>query len=219
MPRGGLMAEWDDLRMHLNDLEHGFETDIRLLVTENHRITMRGIQQSEDEIVDYLRKELAQEDGEVVSSAVSSAQFFYDDLRRAANHMALVSLVTRLEHWTREFVKQLSLNIGRAGYPVVRDMTALNERLGTAPVDVEFFKDLVTARDSVIHGDSKAEWPFRGAPRRVAARYADCGDLDFTDEHLRDAIRRATMQVRWYDERIAALAQSSKKQPTGRGSA
>jgi hypothetical protein len=214
-----LMAEWNDVRVDINDLPHEFETEIRLLVTENHRITMRGIQQSEDELVDHLRKDLAQADEEIIRSEVSHAQFFYDDLRRAANHMALVSLVTRLEHWTQKFVKQLSLSTDREELHVVRDMVALNARLDTAPIDVEFFRDLVTARDSVIHGGSQAEWKFGCETRRVAARYSDCGDLDFTDEHLSEATKKVTTQVKWYYEHITALQQSSKKQSDSRKSA
>jgi hypothetical protein len=89
-------------------------------------------------------------------------------LRRAANHTALVSLVTRLDHWARKFVKQLSLSTDKKRPYVVRDMEALNARLGAAPISVQFFEELVTARDSVIHNDSQAQWEHQGNIRRVA---------------------------------------------------
>lgn len=199
------MAEWNHLRVGMRDLPHEAEDEVRLLVTENHRITMRGIQQSEHEMVRYLRKVLAQEDKEIIASEVSRAQFYYEDLRRAANHMALVSLVTRLEHWTRKFVKQLppntELTANKRKPYIVRAMEALNTHLGRPPVDVQFFEDLVTARNAVVHHDSTTEWDFNGR-RSVAARYNDCGDLNFTNDHLTEATKKVTAQVKWYDEQL-----------------
>lgn len=183
-------------------LPHDFEVEIRCLVTENHQITQRGIQQCEHECISHLEKELAGEDQEMVSSAIRDAETFFEDLQRAANHTALVALVTRLDHWTRKFAKQLSLKRS----PVVRAMKALNVRLGAAPIPVQFFEDIVTARDSVIHHDSDAQWKHQGKIHRVADKYANAyGKLDLTEQQLREAIDNVTMQVKWYDEQIAAL--------------
>lgn len=191
-------------------LEHDFETEVRQLVTQNHRITLTGIQQAEDEQIAYIEKELAGADKEFIRSEISHAGFFFDDLKRAANHMALVALVTRMDHWTRKLVKQLSLRTDKNKMPVVRDMEALNARLGIAPIPIQFFKELVTVRDSVIHADSQVQWEFKG-PRRVADRYVDCEELNFTEQHLTEATKKVKTQVKWYDEHVAA--ESSSKKP------
>ncbi|MGA2358646.1 MAG: hypothetical protein ABSF66_06575 [Terriglobales bacterium] len=187
-------------------LPHEFETEIQCLVTENHRITLRGIQQSENEYVAHIEGELAGEDPEIIRSEVRHAETFFEDLRATANRNALVSLVTRLEHRTRKLVRQLQLSTDKKSPPVARDMEELNVRLGAAaPISVQFFVDLVTARDSVIHGDSQAQWEYQGKIRRVADKYTNVyGELGFTEEHLSEAIEKVTTQVKWYDERIAA---------------
>lgn len=179
-------------------LPHEFEIEINSLVTENHRISLRGIQQSEDELVAHLEEALAGEDPEIVRSQVRHAETFFEDLRRNANRAALVSLVTRLDHWTRKLVKQLQLSTDKKSPPVVRDMEALNIRLGAAPISVQFFDELVTTRDSVIHGDSQAQWEYQGKIRCVAEKYTNAyGELGFIDEHLSEAIEKVTTQVKW----------------------
>jgi len=191
---------WDDLSIRI---PHEFEVEISLLVTENHRITLEAIVKSEDEEVDQINKEwIGEDDREIVSSQISNVQRFFDDLRRVANHSALVSLVTRLDHWARRFVRQLSLNTKKDGDHVVREIKALNARLGEGPYPADFFDKLVTARDSVIHGDSRGQWE----RRRVAPEYINAyGELDFTERHLAEAVDRVIQQVKWYDERITAL--------------
>ncbi len=106
------MTEWQD---EVIDFPHEFETEIHCLVTENHRLSaMQGIDQFENELSQEIQKDLAQQDDDFVRSEVRRAEFFCNDLRRAANHMALVSLVTRLDHWTLKFVRLLSLTTKKA---------------------------------------------------------------------------------------------------------
>jgi hypothetical protein len=215
------MTELDDLDktdVNLCTLPHEFETEIHSLVSKNHEITLCGIQQTKDEDIDQIEKAFAGEDDqEIVNSEIRQAEMFFDDLRRAANHMALVSLVTRLHHWTRKFVKQLPLNTNKKRQPkgrsaVIGDMEALGARLGAVPIPIQFFEYLVTARDSVIHGDSQAQWEHGRGARRVADRYINnYGGLCFTEQDLREAIDKATTQVKWYDEQIAALKPSATK--------
>lgn len=186
------------------EMSHEFEVEVNRLVTENHVITLRGIQQSEDELVKHLGEELAGEDPEIMGSQIRHARQFHEDLKHAANHSALVTLVTRLEHWTRRFVKKAKLKTEKSRPPVIRDMEALNKLLGDAPVPVKFFEELVTARDSVIHADSHAEWGYKGK-RRVADKYINASEeLAFGEEHLREAVERAITQIKWYDERLSS---------------
>jgi hypothetical protein len=214
------MTELDDLDkidVNLCTLPHEFETEIHCLVSKNHEITLCGIQQTEDEDIDQIEKAFAGEDDqEIVNSEIRRVEMFFDDLRRAANHMALVSLVTRLDHWTRKLVKRLPLNTNKKRQPrgrsVVGDMEALSARLGTAPIPIQFFEHLVTARDSVIHGDSQAQWKHGREIRRVADRYINnYGELCFTEQDLREASDKAKTQVKWYDEQIDALKPSATK--------
>lgn len=193
-------------------LPHEFEMEITHLVTQNHALTLDGILQLEEGVVADLSKALEGDDPEILQSQVRHAKTWFDELRRAANHQALVSFVTRLEHWTRKLVKRHSLSTNKARPPVTRDMEALNSLLGIAPIPVGFFEDLVTARDSVIHADSQAQWEYQGKIRCIADRYThDGGELGFTDEHLTEAIERAITQVKWYDERGTEVSDSSKR--------
>lgn len=72
------------------------------------------------------------------------------------------------------------------------------------PVPVAFFGELVTARDSVIHGDSKAKWSFDEKPREVAEQYRDGGLLRVTECQLEEAAAKAIELVAWYDAKIRA---------------
>ena len=151
-----------------------------------------------------LRKEWLGKTREIVSSEITHAGIFFDDLRRAASHMALVSLVTRLDHWTRKFVKKLKLRPDTTKRPpIVRSIEALNNRLGAFNIPVELFEELVTVRDSIIHGDSQAQWEYQGQTRRVKNKYVNqCGELNFTEQHLREAIDNVTKQVKWYCDKV-----------------
>ena len=182
---------------------HAFETEVKLLVVENHAISLLGIQQSENELIKSLPEVLAEDDPEENRSHSWLVQNFHSELRRAANHSALVSLVARLEHVTRKFVRELSLGTEMNRPPVTRDMEALNNALGEAPEPIEIFEKLVTARDSVIHADSQASWKHKGKLRCVANEYVNTNQqLDFNKIHLDEAVEKAIRQVNWYYKKV-----------------
>ena len=62
---------------------------------------------------------------------------------------------------------------------------------------------VAAARDSIIHADSRAEWKHNGSPRKVAGHYrTPYGDVNLSDEQLKDAIQKTIQQVKWYDEKM-----------------
>ncbi|PSH04254.1 MAG: hypothetical protein CXZ00_07780 [Acidobacteria bacterium] len=202
------VSELDDLDNIEEELNE-FEIDIRCLVSENHQITLDGIQRLEDEVIDDLTKTFANEEDELRNSEVRHAGAYFDDLRRAANHTALVSLVTRLDHWTRKFYKQLPTDFKRneknKESSMVRRMKVLNASLlATAPIPIKFFEELEAARDAVIHHDSQARWKYKGKDFYVADSYTKYGELNFTEQNLCTAIENVLAQVKWYDEQIAS---------------
>jgi hypothetical protein len=79
----------------------------------------------------------------------------------------------------------------------------LNKKIGKGPVPVSFFKGLVAVRDSVIHADNKIEWEFLGKKRYVPHEYAnvESGEVEFTAEHLQEAIEKSVEQIDWYRQR------------------
>jgi hypothetical protein len=158
-----------------------------------------NIARLERDEVSRLCREIA--DGPELGSELDYAKSMFDELRNAANQLALVSLVTRLQHWINDFVKEIRGSNQDKG--LVPNLRILNRRLGVSPITVSFFVDLVSVRDSVIHADSMIEWTHNG-PRRVPERYANTvtGEVNFTESHLREAIEVSIRQVKWYDERL-----------------
>jgi hypothetical protein len=119
-----------------------------------------------------------------------------------------VGLVTKLQHWIGKLVKQVGGNPKHLRH----DLELLNRELGeNGPVPVEFFKDLVSARDSVIHGDSKATWTDgrTGKPRQIAEHQSFTGarahlaELELASVQLSEASENAISQVEWYYEVLA----------------
>jgi len=194
------------------EIPHAFETDLHCVVVANYTLTLEGIDRSEEEELAKIDKDFAREDFETVRSMTSDLQNFYDDLRQAARRLALVGLVTRLQHWIGGFAKQMKATPCKAkqtGYnsTVANQIAALNKLLGIGPVPEMFFEDLATARDSIIHADSRAEWKHNGSLRKVADHYRNAyEDMDLSEEQLKDAIQKATQQVKWYDEKIHGAA-------------
>ena len=196
--------DWDALEQP-QEIAHEFEIDLRCLVTSNHKLTIEAIDQDEEKEVTGIEEELRLESPETVYSFTGPLQNFYDDLRRAARLQAMVALVTRLQHWISKFVKQRKLvPVKDRNRPtLVRELDALNKDLGVGPVPVAFFENIVTLRDSVIHGDAQAEWQFQGKKRTIAPEYANSwGHAEISEEQLQDVIQKAIQQVKWYDERM-----------------
>jgi hypothetical protein len=86
---------------------HEFEVDLNCTVVLNHRLTLDGIDHSEEEGFLKVRDMFAGRDNEALSSEMRHVTHFHDDLRRVANNLAVVGLVTRLQHWIIKLVRQL----------------------------------------------------------------------------------------------------------------
>ena len=206
------MALPDDLADKLlnepiEEMSHEFEVDLTCLVIANHKITMEGIAHAEDEELANLQESLKDEtDREMVWSIVSYQRNFYDDLRVAARNLAVVVLVTRLQRWAGAYARRIDPK-REAGQPIDKELNFLNGKLGPPPNDAtQFFFDLAEVRHSVIHADSQPQWSFKGKTRSVDQRYVPNGyRVEVDDEGLRDAIAKAIAQIKWYDEKFAAL--------------
>jgi hypothetical protein len=193
------------------EIAHDFEIDLNCVVVANYGFTLAAIERSEDEELTKIEEGFGHEDREIVHSVLRHEQNFYDDLRQAVRRLALVALVTRLQHWIGRFVKQLQIISARTS--LTNQLEALNKVLGVGPVPVLFFEELVTVRDSVIHGDSRTEWADNRSLRlrKVADQYSSpSGYAELSDEQLKDAIQNAIRQVKWYDEKASTI---SVKQP------
>jgi hypothetical protein len=179
----------------LLDLPHRFEEEVDYLVSTNHRLVMETI--TRFEVEDVARAE--HED-------IMEIRAYNDELRKAANNLALVGLVTRLHHWLSIFVEEITKKSARDN-SLDKNLKTLKESTGEGPIDISFFQELVAVRDSIIHADSKSAWMYGNKPRQVASRYTDVslGEVAFTPAHLQEAIEKSIQQVKWYDERLEAL--------------
>ena len=194
------MANIDFEGLEPIEIPHEFVIELNSLIVVNHRLTLEAIDSDEEKELEKLAHDFAEDDPDVVHSLENDYQRFYGDLRRAANNLAAVALVTRLQHWVNRFVRRTTGKPKTAPSWLVSRLNHLNELLGPGPVPVDFFAALEDVRDSVIHNDSNAEWEHQGKPRRVANCYAnDFGVVIVSDEQLQDAIAKETQQVEWYD--------------------
>ena len=199
--------DWGSLEDEIQEIAHDFEIDLNCVVVANHALTLEGIDRAEDIELTKIQEGFAHEDYETVRSITGHLQNFYEDLRQAANRLALVGLVTRLQHWTDRFVIQTKVKSERVYDSLLaNEIAALNKFLGVGPIPEMFFQDLVTARDSIIHADSKAEWLYHGSLRKVADHHRNGFDVEITKEQLADAVQKAAQQVKWYDEKMHATS-------------
>jgi hypothetical protein len=201
----------------LIEIPHQFETDLYFLVLENLRITMEGIDRAEDEELCDIAKNFTPEERDAEADASGHAHHFYDELRLAALSLAIVALVTRLQHWIGRFTKENkpvsarrkskvkdAKSTQKSNSKLVNQLRALDESLGAGPVPITFFETLVDIRDSVIHHNSEARWEYGGEERAVDSRYWNSAfdRLELTEDLLREAVDNATEQLKWYDERL-----------------
>ncbi|MCU1295927.1 MAG: hypothetical protein JWO91_205 [Acidobacteriaceae bacterium] len=171
-----------------------FEEELDSLVITNHNLLMENLSR--------IRREwLASSDGEDSAEILDYA----NECRRAANNFALVALVTRLHHWIAIFVGELTKTNHR-DKGLIANLNTLEKQTGEGRIPISFFEGLTTVRDSVIHGDSQVEW-FYKRNRRVADKYAntDSGEVEFTEEHLQEAIKNSVEQVKWYEAQLDVL--------------
>ncbi len=201
------MADLDELNFNngeIVEVAHEFAVDLNCVVVANHRFALVGIARAEDEDIGNWQEALALEDNEVASSVICHVRNGYDELRKAANRLALVGVITRLQHWVARFVKQRNLKAGRAHESLlINQLDVLNKCLGDGPVPLSYFEDMVNVRDSIIHADSRADWDYRAVSRRVADQHRNAsGEVEFSEEQLKDAIGQAIKQITWYDEKL-----------------
>jgi hypothetical protein len=186
-------------RLSLNgkllDVPHPFEEELGWLVSTNHTLVMENISRIEQDAV-------ATDD----EPDLSEMHAYSDELRKAANNLALVGLVTRFRHWVNLFLEEL-LKTGFVDQGLQKNLEALEKRTGEGPTPISFFQELGTLRDSIIHAESKTAWMRGDKTKQVAERYADVssGEVAFTRAHLQEAIEKSIEQIKWYDERLDVL--------------
>lgn len=183
----------------LIELTHDFEADLHRLVIANHKFTMDGIARDEAE---GMPKAEAEFDWETESGIISAIQNGYDDLRVTARNLAMVGIVTRLQHWVGFYARRIDKKRER-GLPLDTELGFLNSHLGDGPTPILYFSELAEVRHSVIHADSLPQWTYKGKTRSVASRYAH-GDwrVELTDEQVNEAIEKAIALIKWYDDKL-----------------
>jgi hypothetical protein len=180
---------------------HHLEREFVYFILANHKILMESVAKMEEEDRASL------EEGEFFYQ-----QTYHRDLRSVACSLAIVAIVTRLEHWVGAFCEKLKImsskqGSGQAGYKskIIGRMKALNATLGHEFIPIDFFVGIVTVRDSVIHGGSKEEWQFQGL-RKVEQQYADIfGNLEIEEWQVDEAADKTLKQLIWYEDAIKKL--------------
>jgi hypothetical protein len=167
---------------------HQIEIEFHCLITTNHRLLLDAIAKIENEELAGIKDE----------DEYREQQKYFDDLRIAANNFAIVALVTRLDHWVTVYCKKLKLSL-KATIP--EKMQNLNKKLVAKHAPTDFFKGLVTARDSVIHGDSRGEWDHKGEKRTIPPQYGGF-QLAVSEEQVTEAVEKTLKQIIWYEEHI-----------------
>jgi hypothetical protein len=188
------------------EIAHEFEIDLYNAVTPNHNAMLEGIDREEDSEMLDIQDGFRHEGHETVSSMLGYLQNGYDERRQKSRLSAVVIVVTRLDHWISRFAGNLKVKPTRGNKNGLANLIeALNNALSDGPVPVKFFEDLAELRHSVVHADSRTEWDFKGQRRRVADCYRNaCGDVELSEEQLKEAIQKTIEQVKWYDEQIRA---------------
>ena len=184
----------------LPEMSHEFEIDLNTIVTANRAFALEGMQR---ELNETLARVSDREETLYVER-------LYDDLRRAANSLAVVGLVTRFQHWITKFVRRLpSTPKEYRQQKLNAELQTLNKDLGNPPIPDKFFTDLEEFRDSVIHADSQAEWVYETKIKKqksVVSQYRNVyGEVEISDEQLADAVAKAIEQIKWYEGKLHAL--------------
>jgi hypothetical protein len=210
---------------HFIEIPDAFESEIAVLVLRNHEFTLKGIEAFENEGTQEIASDFEGNEPEIISSEISHFSYYCDDLRKAATRQALVGLVTRLEHWARTYERQMLKRLPSAlPSKDVKDksrlwsrLEALNAGIGKGPIEIDYFDELATVRNSIIHGDSQAEWADdRSGKRRIIPdRYwSSYEDVDFTDSDLHEAIDKAKQQMSFYEKSIYKLPLPNRESKT-----
>ncbi len=140
------------------NIPHWFCSELRTLVFVHHRLALEGISRWEEQERSSVNEDY-DDDDEGNERAQFRIDACYDELERAAHNLALVGLVTRLQHWIAAFAERLGRKDAR-DKGLETNLRFLNDKLGEGPVSISFFEDLATIRNSIVHADSKAEWSY-----------------------------------------------------------
>lgn len=185
------MADGDEFE--IQESPHNFEIDVRRVVLINHEIVLEGITRAEKEEVEKFD---TTDDGQ--RDLVAWIERQHDEFRRAANNLALVGLITRLHHWLC-YLANLLRPKRTFDNSLAKEFRFLSQRFANSPVELSFFERLVDVRDSIIHADSKASWTFRGDARHVDPKYVEGDEVNFTEEHLKEAFDKALSVVEYFE--------------------
>jgi hypothetical protein len=191
------MIDLSHLRLNdeeLPEMSHEFEIDLNTIVTANRAFALEGMQR---ELNENLARASDRED-------ILYVERLYDDLRRAANSLAVVALVTRFKHWITKFVRRLpSTPKDYRQQELHAELQTLSKALGSPRIPDKFFTDMEEFRNSVIHADSRAEWTHGKKKKSVVSQYRNAyGEVEISDEQLADAVARAIEQIKWYEGRL-----------------
>lgn len=186
-------------------LPHLFELDLDHMAVMNLRFTLDGIGDLEKE----LAKNIDPAHEEDVRLRSKWNQSFCNDLRLTAYRMAVVTLVTRFQHWISMLVKAAQITVSKKRNDpstLMVQLEALNQALGDGPIPFRLFDELEEIRNSVIHADSKAEWEsMPGKYRKVADAFKNAnGEVEIREDQLQAAVSAMIVQVGWYEGKIAA---------------
>jgi hypothetical protein len=84
--------------------------------------------------------------------AMARSEVYYDEVKSAANNLALVGLVTRFHHWVSKFVETLTAKSAR-DRSLAKNVGTLNEHLGAGPVPLIWYRR-ETRLFTLIHKES-----------------------------------------------------------------
>jgi len=116
----------------LLNLPHPFEEDVQFLVNATYGLLCEDIARKEAPAITEAEKIAdSREAGAEIQWVKSNA----DDLRRGARSVAVVTLVTRFQHWLRVFVEDMKKKPANG---VGKNLATLNEGLGEGPVPAAF---------------------------------------------------------------------------------
>ncbi len=188
---------------------HEFEVDLNCVVAANHRFALDAIDRTEQDEIGRLQEELS-DDSDTLSSALGHLAFEFEMLRQASRQLAMVGVITRLQHWIQTFVIVGDLD-GRpqkcSDSKLVSQLEFLNNSLGCGPIETSVFENLVNIRDSIIHHDSQVKWNYNGKDKEIASDFTNHqGCLEIKEEQLEEAIRGSIRQITWYDEHLPQKA-------------
>jgi len=186
-------GDQDDVWNAVIEASHPFEAELSLLVVANLRLTLDAIDELEKRESLRMREFLGNEDHDLLASQINWLENTHEEMRKAARHLALVGVVTRLQHWIKTLadLNGVAPKAGGKDSELCKFLRGLNESLSKdPPIAMAFIQDLVTARDSVIHGDSKSQWE-HNVMRSVADHHREGGELRITQHDLENAIQKA----------------------------